>query len=468
MVVYDKLKWHEGGRPERGRGWWTRGLHLVLFTEWLVRRGLHRYDESQPHVRQLLAGRIDGRKFLHETSDGVLADIDLNETGNAFASRYYVEADGNLGLYLEDFLRLARSLETLDAKAGPRELWLLLKPQLDARFAEWNRGELPRLPAERMAWFTMPTAPEPRLLEPLGVGVWNLRPEDRFVATWLDLDPLPLPPQRPFDVATGVALLKESKLLYRNTVELDALKLPSPLSKREARFWLGYARTSGLSARDRLETLRKLDVDSPATNEEITDWLATCVRSETSADILHALAGPEALFAICGEDAYHSNGTFMLNGPLVRGFNRRVYPWLSRADREALGGLLQPTLVRACGNGASGAFRELALAGRFGFHAPLHLWFLQLVKEEFGFESSTNQILREAIFGLRGVDTIVHWMKELEFRLDCVSDVRAWLTLTGDTELEWLKASIAEQPSHELQRAMAAEAEAIMGAPPAG
>ena len=60
-----------------------------------------------------------------------------------------------------------------------------------------------------------------------------------------------------------------------------------------------------------------------------------------------------------------------------------------------------------------------------------------------------------------GVDLIVNFIKKYELPLHCPTHVRAWLYLTGRTELEWIDFSMEKCQNDQVRQSMQAEFDSI-------
>lgn len=101
-MKYDDASWHYGGDFPTGQPQENGGTHIALFLKWCFIKGwagdLH-IEEEPEAVEAVIVGELSGTDFFFKYCDGKLTDEDLDEAGNAFASRYY----GDEGLYLEDY-----------------------------------------------------------------------------------------------------------------------------------------------------------------------------------------------------------------------------------------------------------------------------------------------------------------------------------------------------------------------------
>lgn len=101
-MKYDDSSWHyEGNFPATSPVEYG-ATHIALFMRWCFCQGwagqLH-LEDSPDEVQRVIVGDMPATKFLLENCDGKLTDEDFNETGNAFAEKYY----GDDGLYLDDY-----------------------------------------------------------------------------------------------------------------------------------------------------------------------------------------------------------------------------------------------------------------------------------------------------------------------------------------------------------------------------
>ena len=145
-MAYDKAEWHYGGDfpddlpSERG------ATHIGMFLAWAINTNLigdiHR-DHSQEALAAVRDRRQTGREFLLSMCDETLSDEDLNDTGNAFAERYY-EEEGE-GSYLDDYEReLAANLPTLYHVEDSWENYDRIARTISARYGAWLEGNTDR------------------------------------------------------------------------------------------------------------------------------------------------------------------------------------------------------------------------------------------------------------------------------------------------------------------------------------
>lgn len=101
-MKYDDASWHYGGDFPADQPELHGGTHIALFLRWCFSKGwageLHTEDEPNA-VTRVVQGHESATEFLFKYCDGKFTDEDLNDEGNAFASRYY----GENGLYLNDY-----------------------------------------------------------------------------------------------------------------------------------------------------------------------------------------------------------------------------------------------------------------------------------------------------------------------------------------------------------------------------
>lgn len=141
-MAYDRVDWHSVDDFPADLPLENAGTHIGMFLAWAIQRGLegelHRKSAGDDLAR-VRARRLTGRKFLIEHCDGKLWEDDLSDEGNAFARDYY-EAD----LYDEDYEATfvkGRTPTIYHVKDTWRSFDRIAKV-LDARFAEWKRGDL--------------------------------------------------------------------------------------------------------------------------------------------------------------------------------------------------------------------------------------------------------------------------------------------------------------------------------------
>jgi hypothetical protein len=152
MTAYDKAKWHYGAEdfpPDlpREQGF----VHTGLFVGWLIERGLLGPDllEESPDFAEWFRSRSKTGPQVFQLMDGVLTDDDLTEEGNAFAGAYF---DFQTGVYLQDYEELLSGhLATMYHVQDTWSNYDVLRDRIDERFAQWKRGDLPRVEGERVS-----------------------------------------------------------------------------------------------------------------------------------------------------------------------------------------------------------------------------------------------------------------------------------------------------------------------------
>ena len=143
-MKYEDVSWHSGAEdypkelPQE-----AAGTHSGMFLAWALLGGLG----STMHAGRLARLRkreVTPGAFFCAECDGKLTDEDLTREGNDFAKAYF---DPESGRYVRDYD--AMLCEGLPSAYHVRDTWQnfdRLKPRLDRRFAEWQRGELGRKP----------------------------------------------------------------------------------------------------------------------------------------------------------------------------------------------------------------------------------------------------------------------------------------------------------------------------------
>jgi len=101
-MKYDDATWHSGGKfpPESPAEF--GGVHIALFLRWCFSKGwigeLHR-SNGPGDVQRVIDGQMPATEYFFKYCDGKLTNEDLDETGNAFAEKYY----GDDGLFFDDY-----------------------------------------------------------------------------------------------------------------------------------------------------------------------------------------------------------------------------------------------------------------------------------------------------------------------------------------------------------------------------
>jgi hypothetical protein len=115
--------------------------HIGMFFVWMIQAGLgddkmEMFDLTD--ITHLVATRSSTPSAIFTRAcDEKLLDDDFNGEGAAFARSYYNK------LYIEDYDgAVGEGTKTLYHVADTWDTFDRLKPFIDKRFAEWNRGDL--------------------------------------------------------------------------------------------------------------------------------------------------------------------------------------------------------------------------------------------------------------------------------------------------------------------------------------
>ncbi|MFI2567087.1 hypothetical protein ACH473_01355 [Cellulosimicrobium funkei] len=146
---YDDASWHfdgEGYPPEAGPE--AGATHIGMFLAWAALAGHvspELEEDSEDELAALRERTTTPGAFVHESCDGKLVDVDLDDVGAAFASAYYAgddEDEDDGGLYLEDYVDAVSpgDGEPEDVYRVPDtwETYELVAPLIDARFTQWD------------------------------------------------------------------------------------------------------------------------------------------------------------------------------------------------------------------------------------------------------------------------------------------------------------------------------------------
>lgn len=139
--VYDKAKYHIGGKWPRRLAAYQSFVHTGLFFTWLIDRNLlseEFWEGSEQEIELVKIREMTGPQF-YQRNDGVLVDEMLSEDGNSFAHFYF---DFDNGQFLSDYEEvLAVDLPTLYHVSDTWENYENLKVRVDQRFADWQKNE---------------------------------------------------------------------------------------------------------------------------------------------------------------------------------------------------------------------------------------------------------------------------------------------------------------------------------------
>lgn len=136
--VFDKAKYHFGGRWPTDLPVEQAYVHAGLFLAWLTYRDLlnpsfaARQSSAIDAVRNR---RLTGPQFFRAI-DGVLGSSMLSREGEAFTSEYF---DLRSGPFIDEYERLlAAELPTIYHVPDTWESYDVLAKHLDSRLAEWR------------------------------------------------------------------------------------------------------------------------------------------------------------------------------------------------------------------------------------------------------------------------------------------------------------------------------------------
>jgi hypothetical protein len=101
-MKYDDASWHSGWNFPAGSPPEYGATHIALFLRWCFSKGwvgeIHRSAELED-TQRVVEGKLSAVEYFFKYCDGKLKNEDFDDTGNAFAEKYY----GDDGLYLQDF-----------------------------------------------------------------------------------------------------------------------------------------------------------------------------------------------------------------------------------------------------------------------------------------------------------------------------------------------------------------------------
>lgn len=138
-IVFDKAKWHyEADDFPADLDEHQAFVHTGLFLGWVIDAGLYSEEfaeDLEKEIRRFKARKLTGPR-VYRAADGMFADDMLNKEGLAFTKAYF---DFEKGKYLKDYEKL---LEAGLPDYGVPDTWEsydTLKPQLDKRYAAWQK-----------------------------------------------------------------------------------------------------------------------------------------------------------------------------------------------------------------------------------------------------------------------------------------------------------------------------------------
>jgi len=139
--VYDKAKYHmtgvKGGAPS-----WEHASGTALFMlRWCIEHDLissYFLEGSGSSLADYRSGRLSLFELYEKECDMVFAGDMLSDEGNAFARDYF---EYEHGLYLKDLMACLK-LGKWDYPLYTDEAYLLFKPQIDSRYADWKAGKI--------------------------------------------------------------------------------------------------------------------------------------------------------------------------------------------------------------------------------------------------------------------------------------------------------------------------------------
>jgi len=139
MVSYDDASWHcHGGAFPTDLPDAAAATHIAMFVAWALLSGLggsRHVEELREDLEQLKSREITPGNYFLRACGGRFTNENLNFQGNLFAAgyfgyRYLRDYDNTLGQNLPSLYHVADSWESFDR----------LKPLLNRRFTDWNRG----------------------------------------------------------------------------------------------------------------------------------------------------------------------------------------------------------------------------------------------------------------------------------------------------------------------------------------
>lgn len=142
-MAYDRADWHYGGDFPDDVPDENGGTHIGMFLAWAIINNLegdlHKEEESIEAVEDVRKRKITGRDYLFEHCDEKFWEVDLNESGNAFAKSYYGD-DGEIGLYLEDYANVLceDDEQKIYYVEDTWENFDKLAPVISQRFEKWK------------------------------------------------------------------------------------------------------------------------------------------------------------------------------------------------------------------------------------------------------------------------------------------------------------------------------------------
>lgn len=138
--VFDKAKYHFGGKWPAGLPIDQAYVHTGLFLAWLINRGLISSSfaaRQRDAIESIRERNLTGPSLFH-SMDGVLDSSMVNTEGREFCAQYF---DLKSGPYIDEYESLlARDLPSLYHVPDTWDSYDRLAQHLDRRFAEWRGG----------------------------------------------------------------------------------------------------------------------------------------------------------------------------------------------------------------------------------------------------------------------------------------------------------------------------------------
>jgi predicted DNA-binding WGR domain protein len=294
----------------------------------------------------------------------------------------------------------------------------------------------------------------------------NLSPRDWLWATWRPRQPLPKPQQQPapFDLGKSIKRFLDSVDVLYGWWNWRKLRLPSPLTREEAHFWLLVV-TSGREEKHPPKTvvpkLEKERYSGQLSLRDVVERLLAMKQQHPEQfrllwQVLPSLLSPADLIRLIGDEAICDLSWGIGSGG-IQALCENVFPYLGNEEIEQLKPLLRPRLdpKQWPVHGQSTPAPEYYLAACLGMHeemlAVVTSWPDDVYDEFVIYEP------QRIVFGLGSARLVDTHFRRLKLPLQTPEDVRAWLAHTELSGLNLVRDAVLAATNKQ-------EAEGLMSA----
>ncbi len=307
---------------------------------------------------------------------------------------------------------------------------------------------------EAPAWFAEDAAPAPAGdTRPAGL---ELGPAERLWASWDGHVPVAMPSARkPFDPGAAAGRLALAEPIDRLRVwDWAPCGLDVSMSPEEGHYWL-VAMTQAEGRTDRAPALLATRLKSHAGGAPTLEQTKALVKSgasylrEPAALALVAMHGPEGALGLVLDDTVMSSfGQPYEYFSFLDGVQEHVIPRLSMKEVKATRTALRDKITAARWN-ATDEYQmphpAFYLGAFLGLHEPLRAVVASWPDDLFAKQGAcTYRMPQYLVLGLGDKALVLSEMKRLGLKLRRPAQARAWLALTGTTDLGFVRESIAD------------------------